>query len=78
MTRDASQAIVAGRCRFCGCTEDRPCGVMVFPGPEFPSTAITCEWADEEQTVCSNLACLERWNAELPPDSVEPSRIILP
>lgn len=41
----------SGVCRFCGCTEDDACEG-------------TCSWANEEQTVCTNPECLERFRAE--------------
>ena len=37
-------------CQFCGCTPDNAC--MTEDGP--------CQWADEFQTVCSNLACVDQ------------------
>jgi hypothetical protein len=44
-----------GTCRFCGCTETTPCNVGVEGA---------CAWVDKQHTVCSNLKCLRRFNAE--------------
>ncbi len=56
----------SGQCRYCGCTEARACGVLVTPGMEYDPAVIRCSWADAEQTICSNVACLERWRQESP------------
>lgn len=41
-----------GTCRFCSCTEDKPC-----PGG--------CGWANEEETICDTPKCLAKFRAEL-------------
>lgn len=71
--------IVAGHCRYCGCTERHPCGIAFSAGPEMEATLVACSWADERETVCSNVACLARWDAERPQiASPEPSRLVMP
>jgi len=40
-----------GVCKFCGCTDAAAC----FP---------PCSWMDPQQTVCSSVPCVKRWNAE--------------
>jgi hypothetical protein len=48
-----------GVCRYCGCQEERPCGVLQVNG-----LAATCGWINEERTVCSSLTCLSLYEAE--------------
>jgi hypothetical protein len=55
-----------GQCRYCGCTKARGCGILVDPGHEYQPGIVTCSWADDEQTVCTNVTCLERWRQESP------------
>jgi hypothetical protein len=48
-----------GVCRYCGCTEHKPCWYL--PHPEKPpggQPVLTCKWADKSQTLCTNPACL--------------------
>jgi hypothetical protein len=45
-----------GVCQFCGCTPDNPCIV----GDDVFEKRGPCQWADEFQTVCSNLACVDK------------------
>jgi hypothetical protein len=40
----------SGVCRFCGCTERRPCDGG-------------CAWADPDDTICSSMACLAKYDA---------------
>jgi hypothetical protein len=54
-----------GVCRYCGCTEDRPCRYL--PHPENPpggQPVLTCKWADKSQTLCTNPACLAKAKEE--------------
>ena len=44
--------IVPGRCRICGCTEERPC--------IDPETQMPCGWLDREHTLCDNINCIAR------------------
>ena len=71
--------IVAGVCRYCSCTERQPCGIAFSPAPEMEATLVACSWADERETVCSNIACLARWDAERTQiGRPESSRILVP
>lgn len=62
--------IQRGVCRMCGCSEARPCGVLVMDEPfawaEPEPRVERCSWADAEATVCTNVSCLERWRREAP------------
>jgi hypothetical protein len=71
-------AVVRGQCRYCKCVEDHACGIVVFPGPEFPPTQIACSWLDDDQTVCTNLRCLERYRREYPQYTSAASGLVLP
>ena len=54
-----------GTCRFCGCTEGKPCRYV--PNPHNPiggQPVLMCEWADKTKTLCNNPLCLERRAAE--------------
>ena len=54
-----------GVCRYCGCTEDKPCRYL--PHPENApggQPVLTCKWADKSQTLCTNPACLARAKEE--------------
>ena len=42
-------AVVPGVCRYCGCTQDRPC--RLHDGDE-------CSWIDGSRTVCSAPGCV--------------------
>jgi hypothetical protein len=47
-----------GRCRICGCTEDRACtSVTAVPGM---LGLRNCAWADDTQTLCDNPACIAK------------------
>lgn len=52
-----------GRCRICGCTEDRACNRMA-DDPQ-PGWHQPCGWADHTQTLCDNPACLAAARSEL-------------
>lgn len=45
----------AGRCRFCGCTEDNTCRL---PNSE------PCGWLVRTQDVCNAPRCIRAWQAE--------------
>lgn len=59
--------MIAGICKFCGCTEEAACQIPVsyltaeeradFPLPTFP-----CSWLLED--VCTNPACVQKAYAE--------------
>lgn len=49
--RSRWRALRGGRCRVCGCTDDRACLVLEYSGAVGP-----CSWADAEGTLCS--ACV--------------------
>ncbi len=72
----ASWLFLRGRCRYCGCTDAHGCAIVVMPSAtdpmEFEPTMAHCSWIDDEQTICTNLACLDRWRRE------EPQRLIIP
>lgn len=74
----------AGRCRYCGCSEGMACSLVVSAGPEFQPAIVTCSWADEDRTVCSNVRCVNHWLADgrSRPDVLAPPadapRIVLP
>jgi hypothetical protein len=39
-----------GRCRICGCTDEKPCRML--PNPDRPiagQTLVNCEWADHSR-----------------------------
>lgn len=66
MFGDLSQALVEGRCRVCGCTENRACIVQWGPG-ESLDTVKACWWIDARKTLCSNPKCL----AQIPLEEIE-------
>jgi hypothetical protein len=47
--------MVPGKCRACGCDETNPCVIVGEQGQMF-----TCQWIDQERTLCSNLSCVAR------------------
>jgi hypothetical protein len=50
-----------GRCRICGCTDEKPCRML--PNPDMPiagQTLVNCEWADHSRTLCTNPHCLRK------------------
>jgi hypothetical protein len=47
-----------GKCRFCGCTEDRAC---VF---EYIGLPVACWWVTKERDVCSAPACFGQYLKE--------------
>ena len=48
---EVGDGAAAGRCRHCGCTEDRPCRL---------EDGETCVWLDSTRTVCSAPGCIVR------------------
>jgi len=56
-----AETFESGKCRFCGCTEDRACRVQVSGGNMVP-----CSWVDIAKTVCSNPDCLNQWHPDWP------------
>jgi hypothetical protein len=58
-----------GVCRFCGCTESRPCVLGYAPNAlhstleddDFRDLAITCSWWTG--TVCNKATCVETYEA---------------
>lgn len=43
----------AGKCLYCGCTDDEPCLLGMLSGQP------VCSWVNAERNVCSNAKCLE-------------------
>ncbi len=41
-----------GRCRECGCTEERACRIATCAGER------SCGWSSQEKTLCDNPRCL--------------------
>jgi hypothetical protein len=57
-----------GICRYCGCTEEKPCRyVPNAQGPIAGQPVLTCDWAGKSKTLCTNPACLDKAKAEGPP-----------
>ena len=51
--------VTAGKCRYCGCTEDRPCAVPPYGADD------TCAWVPGTgQTVCTRSSCQTAWARE--------------
>lgn len=49
--------IAPGTCRFCGCTESRPCKVPPYNDGD------VCGWLhDTTNTVCTAPTCMRRWS----------------
>lgn len=40
---------LSGKCRICGCTQERPC---------LDDNNVPCSWIDREHTLCDNLDCI--------------------
>lgn len=79
----ADRPIVSGQCRYCGCTDERPCAIAIPPDELGNEPVVArCSWWDGEQTVCSRLSCIQRHAREqrgLVVDGDEPaSRIVMP
>ena len=54
-----------GVCRICGYTEYKPCRYLPRPGVPLGSQPVmTCEWAEESKTLCTNPVCLEKAKEE--------------
>jgi hypothetical protein len=47
--------LIAGKCRYCGCTESSPCTLQ---------DGDTCGWHDNTRTVCSGPACMRQFAAD--------------
>ena len=55
----------AGKCRICGCTDEKPCRMV--PDPDVPiagQAIVSCAWADESRTLCTNRKCLRQAEAK--------------
>jgi hypothetical protein len=50
---------VPGICRYCFCTERAACRIERRDG-----LYVTCSWADESKTLCTNPDCLEKASEE--------------
>jgi hypothetical protein len=61
-----NQALTSGKCRVCGCTEERACIIQWGPG-ESLDTVKACWWIDAKKTLCSNPKCL----AQIPLEDIE-------
>lgn len=46
---------IAGRCRYCFCSDDRACLLSNIGGEEQG-----CSWIDESRTVCSRPSCVAK------------------
>lgn len=75
ITLTADALVTPGRCRYCGCTRGHACAIAVPVPPDpvaladplldlEPMALAACRWADNDETVCTNFRCLERWRAE--------------
>lgn len=42
----------AGKCQYCGCTDDDVCLLGLF------SDQLVCRWVNDEHTICSNPECV--------------------
>lgn len=62
-------ALRPGVCRYCGCSELRPCGIAVaiptLDERQVEIEPIGCHWIDERRTVCSNTRCLDLFARDL-------------
>lgn len=61
---------IPGVCRYCGCTEDDPCYYHLDGDDDL----VPCAWQDNEETVCSNTRCLDKYFAEKKGLLLRPSR----
>jgi hypothetical protein len=61
--RGGARPMPEGVCRYCGCTEARPC--LLVP-VYFGDPIKVCGWANNSKTLCTNPACLERAKNEKP------------
>jgi hypothetical protein len=55
---------MSGTCRFCGCSETKPC-------------LCGCAWTDEKQDLCSNCLEMIRMLADWACDCHQPSSVLL-
>jgi len=78
----AERPVTAGQCRYCGCTDDHGCAIVV-PADELGDAPVVarCSWWDEARTVCSKLSCIRRFEREQTAGdaiAAPPSRIVVP
>lgn len=66
LQQERPMLVERGRCRYCGCSESRPCAIVVNLAFEFEPPVVRCGWANQDATVCTNAACIERWRREEP------------
>lgn len=59
LTADSERPITAGQCRYCGCTDEHGCAIVVEGG-----VVARCSWWDDALTVCSKLSCIARYERE--------------
>jgi len=65
-SRPQVKASQPGACRICGCTEYKRCRYLPRPGVPLGSQPLmTCKWADDSKTLCTNPVCLEKAKEEL-------------
>ena len=73
--------VFPGTCRFCGCTDDHACAIVVATEDPDEPMVVRCTWIDAGRTVCSNTNCIEKWR-RLHPHAMEvqtsASRILTP
>ena len=56
-------------CRFCGCTPEDACQLVNPDDPE--GDPVSCKWANEAQTVCTNWECLDEFKEQTGQDAGE-------
>lgn len=78
LAADAEAALVSGRCRYCGCSDDHACGIAV--NDDGGAIVVRCSWYDDDRTVCSKLSCIARFEHEEGGEHViaPASRIVVP
>jgi hypothetical protein len=68
---------VSGTCKFCGCSENRPCFIpatcITDPGFVVAGNVVPCAWLLDD--VCTAPACVERAYAECRIDLEEIARL---
>lgn len=62
LAADAEPSLVPGTCRYCGCCDERACGIAV--NDDGGAIVVRCSWWDEAHTVCSKLSCIARFTHE--------------
>lgn len=55
----------SGVCRFCGCTDAKPCQIGILVTPRLSQVPWKCSWIDVDHTICSSPDCVLRAYREL-------------